>query len=405
MSSGPRPAAHGLLLVGVALWLGFVAGAVHLYSRGVFAREQIADFNVTRTELSFSFSLITGAAALFAPLLGVLIDRYPVRRVMAFGAVWLALGLLLLTQVYSLWQFTVLSALFVATGTGAIGTASTTALMVRGFDRHRGLALGMAIAGYSASGVVMGPVAVRMLDYWGWRGSYVIFAAVCLGLVLPIVLLLVRDRTPVVPTPAPPEPWHVGFLAFLRDPAFWRGALVLGWMSGIFIGLNVHMFLYLTDRGLTAAQAGWVLSVEGFAALLAKPLYGWLMDRLGTRRTIALGTLAGALALALLPSVRDQGTALAVGGAIGLAFGGILPLQAGLMARLYGKERYARAYGTLRLTAFPLSAAGGLLFGFAFDQFGSYAPGFYFAAALLAMMIPVAMRRGATAGVTAGRRP
>lgn len=404
MSTGRREGLHGSGVLGVALLLGFTAGAVHLYSRGVFARDQVTDFGITRTELSVAFSLVTGAAALFAPVLGWLIDRYPMRRVMACGTLWLVLGLLLLTQVSSLWQFTLLSALFVATGTAAIGPAATTALMLRKFDRRRGLALGTAIAGYSASGIVMGPVAVRMLDHWGWRGSYVVFALFCL-LLVPVVLLI-RDRAPGShPDATRREPWFRSFAMFLRDGAFWRGVLVSGWLSGIFIGLNVHLFLYLTDRGLAPMQAGRVLAVEGVAALVAKPLYGWLLDQIGAPRAVALAAVAGAVSLTLLPSVHDAPAAFAVGAALGLAFGGILPLQAGLIARLYAPDQYARAFGTLRLTAFPLSMAGSLVFGFAFDRFGSYAYGFYFAAALLVLMLPAALHPGAAGRVSAGLRP
>ena len=91
MSTGRREGLHGSGVLGVALLLGFTAGAVHLYSRGVFARDQVTDFGITRTELSVAFSLVTGAAALFAPVLGWLIDRYPMRRVMACGTLWLVL--------------------------------------------------------------------------------------------------------------------------------------------------------------------------------------------------------------------------------------------------------------------------------------------------------------------------
>jgi MFS family permease len=227
----------------------------------------------------------------------------------------------------------------------------------------------------------------------------VIFAALCLLVALPLILLLIRNRegaTPETPLSLSAEPpgtgWASSFGRIASDPQFWQATLIFGVMSGVFLGLNLHLFLYLTDQGFEAHRAVWVLSVEGFFAIVSKPLSGWIADRKGTRRALLLTVFISVIATALLPGTHTFIRAMLVGSLLGFGFGSILSLQAALISRMFSPALYARAYGAIRLTTFPFSIACPLLFGFTFDQFGSYEPGFYIAAALLLLVLPAAWR-------------
>ncbi len=78
-------------------------------------------------------------------MLGFLLDRYPIRNVMLVGTIFVVIGFALLSQVENLIQFSVIAALFLGFGMGAIGTTANTKLMVNWFNRRRGFAPGVAI--------------------------------------------------------------------------------------------------------------------------------------------------------------------------------------------------------------------------------------------------------------------
>ena len=386
---------YGNYLAGLSFFLGFASGTVHLHSRGIFLREQIVDFGASRAEISVAFSVATAAGALFAPLLGYLLDRYPVRRAMIVGAIWMGAGFLVMSRVSTLVQFAVATALFVGLGTGSIGTTASSKLMVDWFDRRRGLALSIAITGYSVAGIVMAPLALHLLEQLGWRNSYLLFGGVLLLLVLPLVTLLVRQH----PTPAgAARPEHPSnglprgsplqvFLDFARSPAFWIAASIFGLMAAVYGGLNLHLFLHFTDRGISAWHAASILSVEGAFALGSKPLTGWAIDRYGARQA-TVAALGGCLiALLVLLATSSFLGALAAGALLGLSFGSLIPLQAALLSRLFGAERFARAYGSLRLATFPLTVTCPLLIGYVHDLRGSYAAAF----ALFALLFAIAL--------------
>jgi MFS family permease len=147
------------------VWRRASAFARHLPRRDI-------DFGASRAQISIAFSVATAAGALFAPLLGHVLDRYPVRRVMIVGALWMGAGFLVTSRVSTLVQFAVATALFVGFGTGTIGTTANSKLMVDWFDERRGLALSVAITGYSVAGIVMAPLAVQLVERLGWRNSY-----------------------------------------------------------------------------------------------------------------------------------------------------------------------------------------------------------------------------------------
>jgi MFS family permease len=300
---------------------------------------------------------------------------------MLAGAAWMGAGFLVLSQVSSLVQFGAMTALFVGLGTGTIGTAANSKLMVEWFDRRRGLALSVAITGYAIAGIVMAPVAVFLLEQVGWRGAYLLFGGVLLLAVLPLVALLVRDRSShtgfnTKAAAASSEVQLKVFLSFARSPAFWSCVLIFGSMAAVLGGLSLHLFLHFTDKGIGNLQAASLLSLEGVFALASKPLFGALIDRIGARNATVIAVFGCLFSLVVLFTAAAYTVWLVAAALIGLSFGAVIPLQAALLSRLFGEKQFARAYGSLRLATFPLVMGGPLLLGYVHDLTSSYSVAF-----------------------------
>lgn len=408
---------YGYYLAGLAFVLGFIVGCIYLYSRGVFVRDQIEDFGASRTEISLVFTTIAIVSACFAPLLGFLLDRYPIRRVMLAGSASVLLGFVLLSQVQNLLQFSLVAAIFLGFGIGTIGTTANTKLMVNWFNRRRGFALGVAIMGYSAAGTVMAPIALYMLNNLGWRASYLVFAGVVLFLVIPAIALLVRqspadlglgpDGDPPTDQPADPTPSPVNdglsrwqrfkgelevYGSFMRSVPFWGVVFTFGLMAGTFGGFNVHLFLYYTELGVAEYWATVILSFTSAVAIASKPMFGLLIDRVNPRVATML-SCACCFGAMLCFSLFSQIVALFVAGALfGLGFGGMVPVRAAIISRLFGTDQYARAYGSLRLCMFPMTISWLPLIGYIYDTQGSYLPAFNLFAGLFLVAALIALR-------------
>ncbi len=412
-----RPIFYGYYLAALTFSLGFIGGCIYLYSRGVFVRDQIVDFGASRTEISLVFTAIAIVSACFAPVLGYLLDRYPIRNIMVCGAAFVAAGFSLLSQVENLIQFAVVAALFLGFGMGSMGTAANTKLMVNWFDRRRGFALGIAIMGYSVAGAVMAPIALFLLDNLGWRSSYLLFAGITLFIVAPAILLLVKQRpadlglgldgdalssndppatSPERSTGKSTNRWEAlveqlrVYLEFAKSMPFWGVVFTFGLMAGTFGGFNVHLFLYYTELGIDAYWATAILSFTSAVAIASKPMFGLLIDRVNPRAATMM-SCGCCLAAMICFSIFSSFWLLIVAGAFfGLGFGGMVPVRAAILSRLFSTDQYARAYGALRLCMFPMTISWMPLIGYIYDTSGSYDFAFRLFAALFALAAIIA---------------
>ena len=128
------------------------------------------DLGVSRGTLSSAVGLLLAVFAVFVPVMGSLIDRYSVRTVLMPMIVLVALATaslsLLRASPFILYPLFALQGLF-ATCQVPIGYAK---VITASFDRERGLALGIAVAG-AGLGVALVPQLVSLPDRAAMAGA------------------------------------------------------------------------------------------------------------------------------------------------------------------------------------------------------------------------------------------
>jgi len=183
---------------------GFVGAFVVFglsYAFGVFLGPMQRDLEISRSAVSLVFSLQTVVIYLSAAALGVLADRFGVRRLLAFGAVTLAIGGVWTSQTDSYAGLLFAYGVLTAIGLGVIYVVSY-ATVPRWFQRRRGLATGIATAGLGIGMVAMSPAASALIDVLEWRYAFlalVVAATVAVALVTP---LFADDPPRAIPTRA-----------------------------------------------------------------------------------------------------------------------------------------------------------------------------------------------------------
>lgn len=370
-------------LVALCCFLVFVSASVYMHSAGVFASEQIVALDITRAELSLVFTGVYVVGAFFAPLLGYFLDRYGARNVMLLASVWVAGGFWALAHANDFLLFAFALALFVGTGQSAVGQRAASQLLVHQFDRRRGLALGVMIMGASVAGMAAPPIAVYLLDTAGWRGAYKLFAFIYLLIVLPLIAFAVRRHPQGGSASHVPASFIDAFRTIATASAFWRAVALFGIMEGVFVALNGHLFLHYTELGIAPYQAAAILSATAAAALVCKPLAGWLIDRIGTARASFVIAATCAAAMGAMSISSTYLPSLIAGVLFGIASGGIMPLQATTLSRLCDPREFGRAYGSLRLCILPIAGGCVVFVGWLYEKTGSYVPSFVTFAAVL----------------------
>ncbi|MGC9951504.1 MAG: MFS transporter [Bryobacteraceae bacterium] len=325
-------------------------------------------FGWSRESVSAAFGFAALTVAVCSPPLGHLLDRFGPRRVIlpcmaVFGVTFASLGFLTprLAHLYAI--FVVLG--IVGNGTTQMGYSRAVSTW---FDRRRGLALALVMAGVGTGAMLFPPVAQALIAGYGWRNAYLVLGALVLVLGLPLTAVFVRER----PSGSVARRTGMTLAQGLRSRAF-RILVATLFLSSISMnGAITHLSPLLTDRGVPAANAALAASMLGLASFFGRLITGFLLDRFfGPRVGFCLCALAagGILILARAGSSRPGVVAAVL---IGLGVGAEADLTPYLLTRYFGLRAFSTLYG-FTWTAYAVAGAiGPVWMGKTFDATGSY---------------------------------
>ena len=77
---------------------------------------------------------------------------------------------------------------------GGVSPATTGVIVARWFERRRGMAMAVLVAGGSVGGLIVVPFMSYALIEFGWRTAWLIVGIAALGLGVPLLLFVVRSR-------------------------------------------------------------------------------------------------------------------------------------------------------------------------------------------------------------------
>ena len=315
--------------------------------------------------------LLWGAVQPFA---GAIADRYGPVRVLSLGAVLYALGLA--TMAYANTPALLHLTAGVIIGFGLAGASFT--IVIGAFGKlmppsWRSFAFGAGTAAGSFGQFLFSPLAVALIDNFGWQHTLVIFGA-CVLLIIPLSLALAMPSE-VAPVPGAPVKQSV---TQALSEAFGHRSyvlLVLGFFTCGFqiFFIAVHLPAFLVDRGLPAEVGGWALATIGLFNIIGAISAGLLSSRMPKRYLLAFIYFGRALAILiyiLLPITTVS--TLLVAAALGLLWLSTVPPTSGLVALMFGTRWLAMLFGF----AFFSHQVGGFLGvwlgGILFERTGSY---------------------------------
>jgi predicted MFS family arabinose efflux permease len=237
---------------------------------------------------------------------------------------------------------------------------------------YRSIAFGFGTAAGSFGQFLYSPIAVMLMDTFGWQQTLIIFAVSMLG-VLPLSLALATPHTLAKNDAASTQSLGQA----LREAFAHRSyvLLVLGFFTCGFQlqFITVHMPSYLVDRGLSAQVGGWTIGVIGLFNILGSLSAGWLSTRMPKRYLLSvIYFLRAAAVLAFIVFPMSAASAIAFGAVMGLLWLSTVPPTASLVAVMFGNRWGGMLYGFAFFSHQVGGFLGVLLGGLAFERTGSY---------------------------------
>ena len=350
-------------------------GLGSLFSIAVFLKPVSAHFDWPRGQTAFAYSSAAFLSGLSGIMMGTLADRFSARPVVLFGALMAGGSLVLLGFVQSLWQLYLLYGVCL----GALGLAGFLTPLVANighwFDRNRGLALGILMAGQSLGGGIVPPLARYLIATYGWREAYIILGITSWAVMLPLALLI-GERPGIAEAKrlsraAEKAPGHA---RPLMEP--WKMTAVLCTaivMCCICMSIPlVHVVALVTDVGISGTTAAGIFSAMMLTSIVGRVGIGKLADYIGGIRALLLASAGQTVMIFWFTQMTTPPGFYLIAVLFGLGYGGVIPAYAIIIREYFPLHRVGMTVGLVFFFGNLGMGLGGFLGGLLFDLSGTY---------------------------------
>ncbi len=363
--------------------ISLYVGSVVMFGFTAFFEPLIQEFGWSYTQVSFAASLRGMEMGIFAPLVGLCVDRVGPRKLLFAGVASTGLGLLLLSSTQSLWTF-YCAFLLLGLGAGGCLNVVTMSVIANWFRRNLGRALGVMSSGVGASGLFV-PVVVFLIDTYGWR-----IALVILGIGMWVVcfpLLLIVRNTPEECGTLPdgdesssgvsgPEAQEKGSTITFKEVIRKRSFLFLNVIDLIRLSavtaVVVHVMPYLGNAGVSRTTAGFIAAAIPLMSIAGRFGLGWLGDIWDKRYVMALALCFMILGLLAFAHPGNKLFIVVFLFFFPPGFGAISVLRGSYLREFFGKENFGKLLGITLGAGSVGGIIGPTLAGWIFDVTGSY---------------------------------
>jgi MFS family permease len=332
---------------------------------------------VASVSLAFAFGQLWWG--LTQPLAGIVSDKYGPGRVLALGAILVAVGTCLIPLMQSTAGLVLAIGVLSAGGAGMAGPAvlmSAASRLVA--PAKRAMATSVVNAGGSFGQFIFAPLATTVMGVAGWMSAVQMLGVLTL-LALPAAFVLRRPA--IVATPAanapPPLTTRQAIAQAFANPSF--RLLALGFsVCGFHVAfLATHLPSVVASCGLPPEVAGWSLAMLGLFNIIGSlgmgALMSWQGGRLRMKSLLSAIYAVRAVAVLLFVLAPKTNTVMLVFAAVmGLTFLSTVPPTAGLVARFFGPTHMATLFGLTMVSHQVGGFLGAWLGGKAFEAFGNY---------------------------------
>lgn len=360
-----------------------VCSGLSIYSMSVFLHAFVASGRFTIEQASLASSTFMAAGGLVSFLIGRLIDRHDVRRVMTGGALLMILAFLSLPWVDTMPR---LFAFNIVLGVGFSGAAILpgTTVIARWFTQHRTSAMTIASTGNSFGAIALTPPVAMLIATVGLDAASPWLALIVAVGTLPLTWFVLRpwppeadaaDGAAKAATPVAGR-GNTRFRAAVRSRYFWFAAMAFLLGMAAMVGGQVHVFnLMMLDRP-DAARASLAIAVLAGASIGARFVAIWLLTRISNHTFVILLLAVQFVALAGMGLAHGDLALFAAVALFGSTIGNFVTAQSLLLAEAFGAEVYARVYGLSRMIGTAGVLVGPTLMGVAQAAWHDYAVAF-----------------------------
>lgn len=343
--------------------------------------------DVTRSQITATYSVYMLANGLASPFAGQMIDRLGARVTYGFGLSALGLGYVIAGQSTHIAQYYLGAGLLGGLGACALGMVVASSLLSRWFVHRIGSIMSLPYAAIGAGMLVLPPLAQILVQHFEWRTAHVILGLAVLAL-LPVVMLLPLGRMSrgspawaatraAISSSGARSPWPLS--AAMRTSAFWGLFSAYFWTSVAAYAVLPQSVAYLIETGFNPLLSASAFGMIGMLSTLGIVATGWASDRFGRLQTVTLSYVLSMIGATLLILVAWAPSLLLVYGFVlffGIVQGARGPIIVALVSVLFPGGGVGAIFGALSLALGLGAGAGSWGSGLLHELTGGYVASF-----------------------------
>ena len=344
------------------------AGSVYAWS--IFVAPLKASFGLSTAQTQLIFGFIIGIFSITMLFVGRIERKLGPKVTAAIGAVLFSAGYLL-ASLSGGNVILILLGISVLSGAGmGFGYVTVLCTLVKWFPTRKGLATGIAVAGFGSGAILLSQIAQPILDSdisvtEVFRYVGIIYGAIFLISALVISAPNGEKQLQKV------KPISIRVLA--KDKRFW--VLFYTFFAGSFAGLMLIGNLKPLGLSYGVSEAGAVLAIVLLSAgnAIGRIVWGQIYDKVGGKRSVGIAlTLVAVFMLVFLFKISNDIAFLSLCLIIGLCYGANFVLYASDVSSIYGIPQLGIIYPIVSLAYGISGIAGSLAGGYLFDITNQY---------------------------------
>ena len=368
-------------------WVVFACFLISTYVVGSANYNFTAFFEPIALEFGWSYTLISIAASIrgleqgfFAPLVGVLVDRYGARTLLLCGTLAIGIGFIMLSLTNSLTMFysaTVVQSL----GYSACAATVMTTVGANWFKQDLGKALAIISSGAGAAGLLV-PVSIFLINSFQWRSAFIIlgFGMWLLGIPLSLIVRGKPEQygyfpdgktsdTQSISLNSPDK--EVNLKEALKTRVFWHLSFAEAIRLMAIIALLTHIIPYLSSLDIPRSRAALVTTSITVLSIIGRLVFGWLGDNFNRYNVLALAYFLSGVSLLIFAYAQVTWTILFFLILFPLSWGAP-PLRGAILRESFGRASLGSILGIMGAIGTVARILGPTLAGWTYDNFGSY---------------------------------
>lgn len=354
---------------------------------GIMVKPMADEFGWSRGAISAAVFVNLAVYALASIISGRVYDRYGPKWVVAGSTVLFSAGFALMATMDSLWQFLLYYGVLNAAGLGGITVPMFGSIIGNWFERRRGLAVSLALAGSCLGQFFLVPVFSDLVIGSGWRVTSLWIAGASMVLNLPLVFAVIRgdpahynlqpygvEHTAVGAAEGPTAAQLPGLTLgqAMRTRSLWMFTIIMFVCGGGDYLIITHLVPMATDYGISAGTGASMLAWLGLLGMAGVLVAGPAADAIGNKIPIVVTFALRVMLFAALFAFKQPASFWVFSLGFGLTLLVTAPLTPTLVSNLYGVTHLGFISGFITTVHMFGGGLWTYLGGVLFDSAGNY---------------------------------